>query len=151
MLIEYTAMPSPDEFPLDRVGIDAMRQYLSQTEVDFAILFGSHARTTADASSDVDIALRFPDDMATTERFHQRNRIDADLQAYAEAFVDVSDIASLPTPVAYAALRDGHLLTGDGQTVEEYRAAVEREYEATADERERTRKEFLDRLARGDT
>lgn len=133
------------------VNLTGMREYLARTAVVFAVLFGSHARGTADESSDVDISLRFPEEMDDYERFHARNRIDADLQEYAEEVVDVSDIDSLPTPVAHAALRDGIVLVGDEQVVEEYREQVERAYEASADERERKRREFIDRLARGDT
>jgi hypothetical protein len=99
----------------------------------------------------VDVALRFPEEMDAHERFRLRNRIDAHLQEYAEGFVDVSELSSLPTPVAYAALRDGIVLAGDEQTVESYREQVKQEYEANADERERERREFIDRLARGDT
>lgn len=73
-------------------------------EVVFAVLFGSHARETAD-ESDVDIALCFPDEMDAYERFRLRNRVDANLQ----------------------------------------------EYEATADERKRERREFIERLVREDT
>lgn len=133
---------------VDRAGMEA---YLAGTAVEFAVLFGSRARGTADESSDVDVALRFPEGMDDHERFHARNRIDADLQAYAEGTVDVSDVESLPTPVAYAALRDGVVLVGDEQTVEEHLERVEREYEASAAEREQERKELVDRLARGDT
>jgi len=106
---------------------------------------------TIDNSSDVDVALRFPDEMDANERFRLRNRTDAHLQEYAEGFVDVSDIGSLPTPVAHGALRDGNVLVGDEQAVESYREQVQQEYEATAYERERERREFIDRLARGDT
>lgn len=144
-------MTSADEPSIRGVNLTGMREYLARTAVVFAVLFGSHARETANESSDVDIALGFPEEMDDHERFHARNCIDADLQEYAEGFVDVSDVDSLPTPVAYAALRDGIVLVGDQQTVEEYREQVEREYDASADERERERREFIDRLARGDT
>lgn len=136
---------------VEGVNIDEMRDYLVQTEVVFAVLFGSRARDTADETSDVDVALRFPEEMDTHEQFRLRNRIDAHLQEYAESFVDVSDIGSLPTPVAHAALRDGIVLVGDEEAVESYREQVTQEYEATADERERERRAFIDRLARGDT
>lgn len=132
------------------VNVEGMQEYLAQTEIDFAILFGSHARGTADESSDVDIALRFPEEMDDHERFHRRNRIDAELQEYADGFVDVSDIEALPNPVAYAALRDGILLAGDEQAAEEYREKVETEYETEQSERKREQREFIDRLARGD-
>lgn len=127
-----------------------MRAHLAQTSVEFALLFGSHARGTASESSDVDVALRFPVEMDAYERFRRRNRIDAKLQEYAESFVDVSDIATLPIPVAYTALRDGILLVGEESDVTAYREPVEQEYEATKDEREQARQELIDRLARGD-
>lgn len=144
-------MASEDESNVEGVNLSEMRAYLAETPVVFAVLFGSHARGTATESSDVDVALRFPEEMTDHERFDARNRIDAGLQEYADGFVDVSDVDSLPTPVAYAALRDGIVLTGDERAVETYRERIGREYEATANERERERREFIDRLARGDT
>jgi predicted nucleotidyltransferase len=144
-------MTDAGEQRIDGVDLDRMRSYLAETDVVFAILFGSHASGTARESSDVDIALRFPATMSDHERFDARNRIDADLQAYADRFVDVSDVDSLPTAVAHAALRDGITLVGDEAVVEAYREDVEATYEATADERERERQEFIDRLAQGDT
>lgn len=144
-------MTNAGEPSIEGVNITGMRDYLARTAVVFAVLFGSHARGQAEESSDVDVTLQFAEEMDDHERFHARNRIDADLQEYAERFVDVSDVDSLPTPVARAALRDGIVLVGDEQAIEEYREQVEREYEASADERERERREFIDRLARGET
>lgn len=144
-------MPSAGEPTVEGVNLDEMSDYLARTGIVFAVLFGSYARGTADDSSDVDVALRFPEEMDAHERFRLRNRIDAHLQEYAKGFVDVSELGSLPTPVAHAALRDGIVLTGDDQAVESYREQVKQEYEANADERERERREFIDRLARGDT
>lgn len=132
------------------VDIDGMSAHLAQTSVEFALLFGSHAHGSASESSDVDVALRFPEGVDAYERFRRRNRIDAELQEYAASFVDVSDIATLPIPVAYTALRDGILLVGTESAVKAYREPVEQEYEATKDEREQARRELIDRLARGD-
>lgn len=143
-------MPNPDDSAVDTLDIEAIRAYLDQTEVSFAILFGSHARGTAEESSDVDIALRFPEGMSEDKRFRRRNRIDAELQGFADGFVDVSDIESLPTHVAYAALRDGIRLVGDEEVVDAYRQHVTAEYEEDENEREQERREFIDRLARGD-
>ncbi|WP_436926343.1 type VII toxin-antitoxin system MntA family adenylyltransferase antitoxin [Halosimplex amylolyticum] len=143
-------METPGEPTVESVDIEELREYLARTDVVFAVLFGSHARGTATKSSDVDIALRFPDDQDDHERFRRRNRIDAAVQEYATGFVDVSDIEALPTSVAYAALRDGVLLAGDPQAVESSYERVEREYEASESERERERRSFIDRLARGD-
>ncbi|WP_435195807.1 type VII toxin-antitoxin system MntA family adenylyltransferase antitoxin [Natronomonas sp. EA1] len=143
-------MPESDDSAVETLDIAAIRAYLAQTEVEFAILFGSHARGTADESSDVDIALRFPEEMSEAERFHRRNRIDAELQESADGFVDVSDIESLPTHVAYVALRDGVRLIGDEGVVDAYRQRITAAYEANETEREQERREFIDRLARGD-
>lgn len=143
-------MSEPDESPGETIDLEGIRDYLALTEVVFAVLFGSHASGTADESSDVDIALRFPDELSEAERFRQRNRIDADLQSYAAGFVDVSDIESLPIHVAHAVLRDGVRLVGDQADVETYKQDVEGEYAARASERDEERRAFIDRLARGD-
>lgn len=137
---------------VDEQGIDleGMREYLTGTPVVFALLFGSYARDTAESSSDVDVAVKFPDAWDDRERFRARNRIDATLQQFADDFVDVSDVDSLPTDVAHAALQDGKVLVGDDETVATYREQLADAYEETATERERERREFLDRLARGD-
>lgn len=140
---------APSEPTVERVDTDGMSAYLAQTTVEFVLLFGSHAYGTISGSSDVDVALRFPEEMDAYERFRIRNRIDAELQQYATSFVDVSDIDSLPTSVAYAVLRDGVLLMGDESAVEAYREQVEQEYNATKEERDQARKELIDRLARG--
>ncbi|WP_042664632.1 nucleotidyltransferase domain-containing protein [Haloferax sp. ATB1] len=143
-------MPKPDDSSVETIEFEEIKDYLDQTEVIFAVLFGSHASGTADESSDVDIALLFPDGLSEAERFRRRNRIDADLQAYADGFVDVSDIESLPTHVAHAALRDGVRLVGDQKDVDTYKQDVAAEYDANASERDQERREFIDRLARGD-
>jgi predicted nucleotidyltransferase len=127
-----------------------MREYLAQTPIVFALLFGSSARETADRSSDIDIALCFPDEMERQERFRLRNRIDAELQQYADSFVDVSDIDTLPTPVAYAALQEGIVLVGDERIIKTIRSRLESEYEATAADRKQEQRAFVRRLADGD-
>jgi predicted nucleotidyltransferase len=134
----------------ESIDLDGVRDFLEGRPVVFALLFGSHARGTAGPDSDVDIALRLPDELDDRERFRLRNRIDAELQQFANGRVDVSDIEALPTEVAYAALRDGGIIVGDESTVRTYRKRVADTYEETADERERERRAFIDRLARGD-
>jgi predicted nucleotidyltransferase len=144
------AEDSRDEPAIQSVDVDGMSRYLERCDVVFAMLFGSRARETARESSDVDVALQFPAGMTPKERFRRRNRIDAELQEYADGFVDVSDIEELPLPVARAALRDGFRLVGDGRWIDTHRERIEAEYEASASERERERREFIDRLARGE-
>lgn len=134
---------------LEDVDVEDMAEYLDDVGVEYAVLFGSHARGDAEPDSDIDVAVRFPDEYTPRERFRLRNRVDAALQAYAEEFVDVSDLDDLPASVALRALRDGRLLTGDEQLRDADRRRVEREYEATREEREAARRAFLDDLAEG--
>jgi predicted nucleotidyltransferase len=135
---------------IEDVDLDGLRRALEQTEVVFAVLFGSRTKGTTHPESDVDIALRLPESLSSKARFRLRNRIDAELQSYAEGFVDVSDFESLPVPVAYAALQNGIVLFGDEEAVTQYRAQIATEYEASEPDRDREREAFLDRLARGD-
>ncbi|PHQ41854.1 DNA polymerase III subunit beta [Halorubrum sp. C191] len=134
----------------DGVDVAALRRYLATTDVRFAVLFGSRVRGETHDSSDVDVVLRFPEELSPKERFRRRNRIDTDLQGYADDFVDVSDIEDLPLPIARAALREGVRLVGDERELTAYREQIDAEYERTAADRERDRREFIDRLARGD-
>lgn len=143
-------MKSPDDITVENIDLDGMQSSLDEPTIVFALLFGSYARSDADSASDLDIALRFADGLDARERFQLRNRIDAELQQYADTFVDVSDVERLPVTVAVRALRDGVLLAGDERAVEQYRDEIEREYESTADERERERRAFIDQLASGD-
>ncbi|MDB2265637.1 nucleotidyltransferase domain-containing protein [Halorubrum ezzemoulense] len=139
-----------DGSAIDGVDVAALRRYLATTDVRFAVLFGSRVRGETHDSSDVDVVLRFPEELSPKERFRRRNRIDTDLQGYADDFVDVSDIEDLPLPIARAALREGVRLVGDERELTAYREQIDAEYERTAADRERDRREFIDRLARGD-
>ncbi|MDB2242994.1 nucleotidyltransferase domain-containing protein [Halorubrum ezzemoulense] len=132
------------------MDVAALRRYLATTDVRFAVLFGSRVRGETHDSSDVDVVLRFPEELSPKERFCRRNRIDTDLQGYADDFVDVSDIEDLPLPIGRAALREGVRLVGDERELTAYREQIDAEYERTAADRERDRREFIDRLARGD-
>ncbi|WEL20668.1 nucleotidyltransferase domain-containing protein [Halorhabdus sp. BNX81] len=132
------------------VDIEGIRRYLAETDVAFAVLFGSFATGSSRDSSDVDVAVQFPAAMTPKERFHRRNRIDAELQAYADRFVDVSDIENLPLPVVRRALQDGIRLVGDQEDIDAYRGRIEAEYETSAAKRKRERQEFIDRLAKGE-
>jgi len=132
------------------VDVERMRSSLDNTPVVCAVLFGSRVHGAATESSDVDVALRFPDGMDDRARFQCRNRIDAELQEYADGFVDVSDLESLPTGVAHAALQEGRLIAGDDSACRAYRERIAAEYESTSDRRERERRAFIESLASGD-
>lgn len=52
--------------------VKGVQEYLAQTGIDFAILFGSHVRGTADESPVVNVAFRFPEEMDDHERKHEQ-------------------------------------------------------------------------------
>lgn len=131
------------------VDLDGMAAFLDGTEAVYAICFGSVARRDAHAGSDVDVAIRFPDGMDERERFRHRNRIDAELQAYADTTVDVSDVEALPPAVALRAVREGVLVTGDGSRLEADRDRLESRAGGRTADRLREQRSFIDRLARG--
>lgn len=95
-------MADDRDLSAESVDIEGIRETLQSQLITFALLFGSTARGESEASSDIDIALKFSESTGDRERFRQRNRTDAALQEYATGFVDVSDIDALPVPVAYA-------------------------------------------------
>ena len=144
-------MTAREEPHIETADLDAIRATLDATDVEFALLFGSHAQSEATDNSDLDIAVRFLGQLSDRDRFRARNRIDATLQAHAEGTVDVNDIDALPVAVQHAALREGVVLCGDDDAVAEYREQVSHAYESTADERTAERQAFIDRLARGNT
>lgn len=131
----------------DGLDLEAMSEFLAATEVVYAVLFGSRVRDDAGPGSDVDVVLQFSEDFEDRQRFDRRNRIDAALQSYADAFVDVSDVEHLSPTVACRALRDGRLLVGDETAVAADLDRFERCVASTDAERERERRDVVDRLA----
>lgn len=129
------------------LDLGAIRSLLAASDVRYAIVFGSFARENATASSDIDLALRFTDELSRRERFDRRNHVDSTVQRYAERFVDVSDLTALPDEVALNALRDGVVIYGDetAKTIDERRLARR----VSGSQRAQERRAFIDRLAEG--
>lgn len=140
---------SADGFP-DSVDVAGIRSVLKSADVRYAVVFGSYATGTVSPTSDLDIGIRFDETVSRRERFQQRNRVDAALQSYADAFVDVSDIEALPEAVALNALRDGIVLYGDSDAKDADERQLAESAAESADQRARQRREFIDRLAEGD-
>lgn len=130
---------------IDGVDTGGMAEYLDRTPVVYAVVFGSGVRGDAVTGSDVDVALQFPDDLDDRERFDARNRIDAELQSYADSFVDVSDVERLPVTVVARALRDGQVLYGDDEVAAVDRHRFEEQVAAEEEDRKRHRRDVIDR------
>ncbi|MFP9191235.1 type VII toxin-antitoxin system MntA family adenylyltransferase antitoxin [Natrialbaceae archaeon A-CW1-1] len=132
------------------VDLEAVRDHLQTTGVTYGVLFGSYASGNPTESSDVDICVRFPDDWTRHERFRQRNRIDAQLQRYAETFVDVSKLEALPDEIALNALEKGTILYGDETVKATDHHRLKNRVEDSKASRLKERRSFVDRLAEGD-
>lgn len=131
--------PMPSLAALAETVRDSCRPY----PVTLAYLFGSHARGTADAESDIDIALLVAPALSKEERFDLRltlrSAIAAALGRDSES-VDLVILQDVPALLRYNVLRKGHLLFATNIAA---RRIFEREVEnAYADE-----SPFLDREA----
>ena len=130
--------------------LDGLRSVLDDSDVRYAVLFGSYASGAESPSSDLDLCLRFADGCSRRERFQQRNQLDAAIQSYADRFVDVSDLEALPDTVALTALRDGVVVYGDAAVKAADEQRLAQSVADSSDRRARRRREFIDRLAEGD-
>jgi predicted nucleotidyltransferase len=109
---------------------DALRRVLeADARVAYALLFGSRARGSAHAESDVDLAigLRRDTDLSALDLGDLASR----LEAAAGRPVDVVLLEDAPPGLAYRIFRDGVVL-------------VERDHRALADRKARAILEYLD-------
>lgn len=112
--------------------------------VEFAVVFGSRTTGEATPASDLDVAVKFSDDLSAGERFDKRCFLSADLQREGAPFVDLSDIETLPVDVAHDAV-NGTLVCDDTGAFEQYKSSVE---VAFADERDTLRRQQRDVIER---
>ncbi len=86
--------------------------FAADTDIIAAYLFGSVAKGTAGALSDVDVAVLLDDAVAGTDYFERRLQMMADLTAVTGSNqTDVIILNESPLTLQYAVLRDGLLLT----------------------------------------
>lgn len=132
------------------VDLEGLQAKLDDTDVRYAVVFGSVASGTASPASDLDLCIQFAEPCSRRERFRQRNRLDAAVQSETDRFVDVSDLDALPDTVALNALRDGVVVYGDAATKAADERRLARRVADSSGRRERRRRDFIDRLAEGD-
>lgn len=116
------------------------------SDVEFAVAFGSQITGEVTSASDLDLAVKFADDLSDRERFEKRCFLSGDLQREDAPFVDVSDVEALPLDVAHDAV-NGTFVCGDERAFERFKADIEATF---ADQRETLRdrqREVIDRIA----
>lgn len=114
--------------------------------VEFAVAFGSQATGGDRPSSDLDIALKFANELSSRERFRKRCFLAGELQREDAPFVDVSDIEELPLAVAHDAVQ-GRLLCGDEQAFRAVKTEVKAAFAEQGDDIRRRQRAVIDRIA----
>jgi len=118
----------------------------TDSDIVFALVFGSQFSGEPTPSSDLDLAVKFADELSEQERFEKRCFLAGDLQKANRPFIDVSDIESLPVDVAHDAV-NGEFLCGDVQPFEQFKAAIEEEYAEQRETLRRHQRAVIDRIA----
>ena len=114
--------------------------------IEFVVAFGSRIDGTPRQSSDLDIAVKFGEELSGDERFKKRYQLSGRLQRASKPFVDISDIDELSISFAHA-VANGDFVCGDEDAFESFKT---RTIDAFAEQRtddEDTQQEFIRRIA----
>ncbi|MBX0297205.1 nucleotidyltransferase domain-containing protein [Halomicroarcula sp. F27] len=114
--------------------------------VEFVVAFGSQVTGEPTPSSDLDLAVKFVDDLSDRERFEKVCFFSGDLQQADTPFVDLSDIEALPLDVAHDAV-NGTLVCGDEQMFEQFKTDIEAAFADQRDDIRRHQRDVIDRIA----
>jgi predicted nucleotidyltransferase len=114
--------------------------------IEFAVAFGSHVTGDSRPSSDLDIAVRFTDELSASERFRKRCSLSGTLQREDAPFIDISDLDELPLTVAHDAVH-GTFICGDEQAFRDVTSEIETAFAEQGDEIRRRQRALIDRIA----
>ncbi|ESS10063.1 MAG: putative nucleotidyltransferase [uncultured archaeon A07HN63] len=114
--------------------------------VEFVVVFGSQCTGEATPASDIDVAIKFADDLSASERFEKRCFLSGDIQRDDAPFIDLSDIETLPLGVAHDAV-NGTFVCGDEHAFERFKTAIEAAFDDRRDTLRRQQRDVIDRIA----
>ena len=115
-------------------------------DVTFVVAFGSRFDGDAGSKSDLDIGVKFTEDLSAHDRFRKRCFLFGDLQREDSPKIDVSDLEALPIDVAHDAV-NGEFVCGDESAFRRFAAAVETAFERQRDDLRRHRESVIERIA----
>lgn len=115
-------------------------------DIEFAVVFGSQLTSNSRPSSDLDLAVKFADNLSSHERFQKLCFLSGDLQREGAPFIDVSDIETLPLEVAHDAV-NGEFLCGDEGAFHHFKADTESLFEEQHEDLRRHQRDVIDRIA----
>jgi len=116
------------------------------SDIEFVVAFGSQVTGDSRSSSDLDLAVKFADDLSSHERFQKRCFLSGNLQQADAPFIDLSDIEDLPLNVAHDAV-NGEFLCGNEQAFHQFKTEIEASFEKQRDEIRRHQQDVIDRIA----
>lgn len=103
---------------VQEADLSGLGEVLEDFPLDIAVLFGSVTASKTHGLSDLDVAIRFKEDVEGDERLSLLDEITAKvIQTAGFSAVDLVDIDQAPPSLAYRALDRGRLLVGDDKTV----------------------------------
>lgn len=118
----------------------------SDSDIAFVVAFGSRTTDEATRTSDLDLAVKFTNNLSKSDRFNKRCFLSGNLQREDTPFIDVSDIESLPLDAAHDAV-NGVFICGDEDTFEQFRTDVEDTFAEQRDDLRRQQRAVIDRIA----
>jgi predicted nucleotidyltransferase len=118
----------------------------SDSDIVFAVAFGSQTTGEQTQSSDFDLAVKFVDGLPARERFEKRCFLSGELQDEDLPFIDVSDFESLPLAFAHDAVH-GDLICGDEQAFEQFKTEIETKFDEQRETLRRQQRAVIDRIA----
>jgi predicted nucleotidyltransferase len=116
------------------------------SDIEFVVAFGSQVTGDSRSSSDLDLAVKFADDLSSHERFQKRCFLSGNLQQADAPFIDLSDVEDLPLNVAHDAV-NGEFLCGNEQAFHQFKTEIEASFEKQRDEIRRHQQDVIDRIA----
>jgi predicted nucleotidyltransferase len=116
------------------------------SDIEFVVAFGSQVTGASRSSSDLDLAVKFAEDLSSHDRFQKRCFLSGDLQQADAPFIDLSDMENLPLGVAHDAV-NGEFLCGNEQAFRQFKTDIEASFEERRDEIRRHQQDVIDRIA----
>lgn len=117
------------------------------SDIEFVLAFGSRVAENSGPTSDLDLAVKFVEDLSSHERFKKRCFLSGDLQRSDAPFVDIADIERLPLAVAYDVV-NGEFLCGDERLFNRFKTEIESKFENRRDDIRHDQRKLIDRIAR---
>ena len=126
---------------------DALEQSVcTDADVEFVVAFGSRVTGEPTDASDLDLAVKFVDELSGHDRFEKQCFLAGDLQREEGPFVDLSDVESLPLAVRHDAV-NGSFVCGDREAFEGFKADVEATFAGERESLRRHQRDVIDRIA----